>query len=145
MKEKGLKIRRGKRLDFAAVRALVASQSRWEGLAEKKLARLFRRLVKNLGYDLYVAEHQGHICGVVVVSYHHLLVQGGLCALVNTLIAPEGEIRRGLFAFALERAQKRGCRRVEVQIQEDQREEWDGLLAAYGFREAGRWFSRTLP
>jgi N-acetylglutamate synthase-like GNAT family acetyltransferase len=141
-----LKIRRGKRVDFAAVMALVQRGEEREWPSEKALVRLFRRLVSDLGYDLYVAERDGQVCGVVMVGYRRLLVQGGLCAVLDGVITTEtgGEIEQQLIAFAQERAHKKGCRLFQAQVSKQQREEWERLLCAAGFTPAGEWFSCSL-
>ncbi len=126
--------------------ALVQRVEEREWPSDKALVRLFRHLVSDLGYDLYVAEQDGEVCGVVMVGYRHLLVQGGLCAVLDGVITAEsgGEIRQRLLAFAQERARKKGCRMFQAQVSGQQREGWDGLLSAAGFTPAGEWFSYPL-
>jgi len=141
-----LKIRRGKRVDFTAVIALVQRTEGREWPPEKALVRLFRRLVSDLGYDLYVAEQNGEVCGVVMVGYRRLLIQGGLCAMLDGVITVEsgGEIGQRLITFAKERARKKGCRLVQALVSEQQGEEWGRLLSTAGFTPAGEWFSCPL-
>lgn len=126
--------------------ALVQRTEEREWPSEKTLVRLFRRLVNDLGYDLYVAEQNGEVCGVVMVGYRRLLVQGGLCAMLDGVITVEngGEIGQRLIAFAKERAQKRGCHIFQAQMGGQQGEEWGRLLSAAGFTSAGEWFSCPL-
>lgn len=126
--------------------ALVQRTEEREWPSEKTLVRLFRRLVNDLGYDLYVAEQNDEVCGVVMVGYRRLLVQGGLCAMLDGVITVEngGEIGQRLIAFAKERAQKRGCRIFQAQMGGQQGEEWGRLLSAAGFTSAGEWFSCPL-
>ena len=143
-----LNIRRGKRVDFAAVLDLARRAGTFESVPESEtgLARLFRRLVRDLGCDLYVAERGGEVQGVVMVSYRRLFVRGGLCALVDALLAggQDGEIRERLFAFAKERARKKGCRVLQVQVGEPPAGEWKRLLADAGLTATGTWFSCSL-
>ena len=133
-------------MDFAAVMALVQRAEEREWPSEKALARLFRRLVSDLGYDLYVAEQNGEVCGVVMVGYRRLLLQGGLCAMLDGVITAksEAEIGQQLIAFAKERARKKGCRLVQALVSGQRGEEWGRLLSAAGFTPAGEWFSCPL-
>ena len=90
------------------------------GDSPARRARFFRRLVADLGHDLYVAEDAGgEIVGLVAVSYARSLLRGGRSALldgVRTRREPAGPLLQGLVAFAEERARRRGCRRLAAWV-----------------------------
>jgi hypothetical protein len=96
-----------RRRDLPQVQALL-------GDAGTALARVFRRMVADLGRDLYVAEDPaGEIVGVVSVVYARSLAGGGTVAVLDGIRAratPAPELLAGLVAFAEERARRRGCR-----------------------------------
>ncbi len=67
-----VRVRRGRRHDLAAVQALLAAP------ACDRLERVFRRILADLGTDLYVAEDErGEIVGLVSVLYLRSLARGG--------------------------------------------------------------------
>ncbi|HJQ84036.1 MAG TPA: hypothetical protein VKA21_08175 [Candidatus Binatia bacterium] len=120
----GVRVRRGRRRDLAAVQALLGVAA-----ASDRLERWFRRIVADLGTDIYVAEDAaGTVIGLVSVVYARSLVQGGLSATLDGARArrePAGPLLDGLVAFAEERARKRGCRRLVACVPSD-----DGALRA---------------
>src|SRR3989442_13650722 len=72
-----VRVRRGRRHDLAAVQALLAAP------ADDRLARVFRRILADLGTDLYVAEDErGEIVVLVSVLYARPLARGGRSALL---------------------------------------------------------------
>src|SRR5919197_3936108 len=104
--------RRGGRHDRAAVQALLAMP------ASGRLARIFRRLLADLGTDLYVAEDErGEIVGLVSVLYARSLARGGRSALLDGARARRPALLPELVAFAEERARKRGCRRLAAWVE----------------------------
>jgi hypothetical protein len=119
----GVRVRRGRRRDLAGVRSLLGDPAR-EGLE-----RRFRRIVADLGADVYVAEDgAGAIVGLVSVVYARSLARGGVSALLDGARArpdPGPDVLAGLVAFAEERARKRGCRRLAAWVDPD-----DGALRA---------------
>src|SRR3989449_5567286 len=105
------RVRRGRRHDLAAVQALPAAP------ADAALSAVFRRIVADLGTDLYVAEDErGEIVGLVSVLYARSLARGGLSALLDGARARRPALLAGLVAFAEERARKRGCRRLAAWV-----------------------------
>jgi len=109
-----VRVRRGRRGDLAQVQSLLGAA------AGDRLERLFRRILADLGNDVYVAEDgAGEIVGLVSVTYARSLVRGGLSATLDgarARLQPAGTILAGLVAFAEERARKRGCRRLAAPV-----------------------------
>lgn len=105
-----LRIRRGRRQDFVAVRRLLGSTP--EAEADRRTLRRFRHIAADLGADLYVAHLAGKVVGVVHVSYARQIT-GGQRARIEDLAADreygQHSIESRLLAFALERARKRAC------------------------------------
>lgn len=109
----GIRLRRGRRRDLAQVQSLL-------GLAGgDRLARFFRRVVADLGTDLYVAEDgDGAIVGLVSVVYARSLVRGGMSATLDGARARAAPaLLDRLVAFAEERARRRGCRRLAAWVE----------------------------
>src|SRR5262245_328734 len=70
----GLRVRRGRRADLPQLAAVL-------GPGGEGLERVLRRLLADLGRDVYVAEEPGgEIVGLVSVVYARSLVRGGLGA-----------------------------------------------------------------
>jgi hypothetical protein len=111
----GFRVRRGRRRDLPQVAALLGCDAGgWR-------ARGFRRIIADLGTDVYVAEDQGgEIVGMVSVIYARSLAHGGLCASLDaarTRHEPVQALLGPLVAFAEERARKRGCLRLTACIE----------------------------
>jgi GNAT superfamily N-acetyltransferase len=136
-----VRVRRGRRGDLAQVQALLGAD------AGARLERVFRRILADLGSDVYVAEDGGgEIVGLVSVVYARSLVRGGLAAMLDgarTRGTPApSTLLEGLVAFAEERARKRGCRRLTVCLEPEEA----GLratLVARGYR-AGEFLVTDL-
>jgi hypothetical protein len=126
-----VRVRRGRRCDLAAVRSLLGAG------AGAGLERVFRRIVADLGGDVYVAEDgTGAIVGLVSVVYARSLARGGLSAMLDGARArpePGPAVLAGLVAFAEERARKRGCRRLAAWVDPDDRD-LRAALVARGYR-----------
>jgi hypothetical protein len=105
-----LRLRRGRRADVAQMEALLGVRP------GERPVRFYRRLLADLGADVYVAEDDaGEIVGIVSVVYARSLVRGGVSALLDGARArrtPARPLLEGLVAFAEERARRRGCRRL---------------------------------
>lgn len=107
-----VRIRRGRRTDYEQLAALGA----WPGVEgdARRSIRMFRRVIADLGCDLYVADENGDAVGLVTVSYQRVLALGGQRAVLEDLVVRED--RRGagigsrLLDFALRRARKRGVK-----------------------------------
>jgi len=110
----GVRVRRGRRRDLAQLESLLGATS------GERLALLFRRILKDLGIDVNVAEDgAGDIVGLVSVLYARTLVRGGVSAMLDGARArrePAQPLLEELVAFAEERARKRGCRRLTAWV-----------------------------
>jgi GNAT superfamily N-acetyltransferase len=124
-----VRVRRGRRRDFAQVRSLV------DAAARAHLERVFRRIVADLGTDVYVAESgDGEIVGLIAVTYARSLVRGGISAMLDgARTRRERDILDGLVAFAEERARKRGCDRLTAWVAPDDAD-LRATLVARGYR-----------
>jgi len=106
---KTVRLRRAGRRDLAAVQALAT------GVAAGRRTRFDRRLMADLGSDVYVAETSApRVVGVLAVSYLRSLAAGRFVAVLDTLCAePDHEALLGpMLAFAEARARRRGCREL---------------------------------
>lgn len=105
-----LRVRRGRRHDLPQVQAVLGAD------ADGRLTRLYRRILKDLRNDVYVAEEpNGEIVGIVALSYARSLMRGGLAAVLDgarTRREPARPVLDDLVAFAERRARRRGCRRL---------------------------------
>jgi N-acetylglutamate synthase-like GNAT family acetyltransferase len=105
-----LKIRRARRLDFAAVMRLLAPAG--EPSPDRRTLRRFRSIVADLGADLYVAEVGGEIVGVVHASYVRQLGGGQRGRIEDLAASPERAglgVEKSLLEFIVARARKRDC------------------------------------
>ena len=102
-------IRRGKRTDCVALQALLFPED--SGELGKAAARHWRRLAQDPAHDFYVAERDGTLWGMLLVSYVRTLRNPGWQAVLDTAVLQTGspDISRALLRFAKERARKRGC------------------------------------
>src|SRR5690242_20478119 len=76
-----MRVRRGRRHDFADVEAVLGRTGGSE--------RFYRRLTRDLAVDVYVAEDgSGAIVGVVTVAYARSLAAGGLAATLEVARRP---------------------------------------------------------
>ncbi|HZP42374.1 MAG TPA: hypothetical protein VFD84_12830 [Candidatus Binatia bacterium] len=112
--ESGVRIRRGRRRDLPAVERVLGRAP------ATGFGRVYRRVLRDLGTDVYVAEDAGGaIVGLVAVVYARSLVRGGASALLDGARAAARPVLDGLVAFAEERARRRGCRRLEAFVGDD--------------------------
>lgn len=125
-----VQIRRGRRHDLPGVEAVLG------GRPPGAFERLYRRIVADLGADLYVAEDaRGEIVGLVSLVYAHSLT-GGLSAWLDgahALEPPSRGLLEALVAFAEERARRRGCRRLTACFDREH-PELRATLLARGYR-----------
>lgn len=104
--------RRARRTDFDAIRTIVEASGLSAPALERTALRRFRRVVADLGADLYVAEVETRVIGVVHVTYARHLAGPAEAQLALLAVAPEVRrqgVGRGLVALAAARAQRRGC------------------------------------
>jgi GNAT superfamily N-acetyltransferase len=105
--------RRARRADFEMVWTLLTGSGRAvPGEPDRATLRRFRRVVADLGSDLYVAEADGRPLGLVHVVYTRRLPGAPEARLELLVVAPEArgdDVARELAAFAAARARRRGC------------------------------------
>jgi GNAT superfamily N-acetyltransferase len=104
--------RRVRRADFDAVRALLADSGLPLPTAERSDRHRFRRLMSDLGADLYLAERGPSALGILHVTYVRRLAAPAAARIELLLVSPPVRLQgigRGLLAFAIERARRRGC------------------------------------
>jgi len=104
--------RRARRTDADAVWTLL-SDAGIEAPAEDRTGlRRFRRLVADLGGDLYLAERDASLVGLVHITYARHLLAGQRATLALLVVAPEARrcgVGAGLIDLAAARARRRGC------------------------------------
>ena len=140
-----IRLRRARRTDFETVRALLAAAGLPVAADDRGVRSRFRRLVADLGADLYVATVDERICGVVHVTYARHLIAGPQATLELLVVAPEARrqgIGRALVDGAARRAQRRHCvrlsgRRVPVGAA--------GFFTHLGWRRSGEPLEFDLP
>lgn len=139
-----IRIRRGRRTDYAALAAL----GEWpavEGSGARSV-RLFRSVVADLAYDLYVAEAGESAIGIVAVSYVRALGLGGQRATLEELVVRADRrgqgVGRRLVEFAIGRALRRGVRAFEARPADPSAERF---LDHLGFRTCGGRYAWSLP
>jgi GNAT superfamily N-acetyltransferase len=104
--------RRARRTDFDAIGALLTAAGLTAPPPERAALRNFRRLVADLGSDLYVAERDAQVLGLVHVVYARRLFRPARARLELLLVSPAARghgVGRSLAALAVGRAQRRGC------------------------------------
>jgi N-acetylglutamate synthase-like GNAT family acetyltransferase len=104
--------RRARRTDADAVRTLLSDAGIERPPDDRAGLRRFRHLVADLGGDLYLAERDARLVGLVHVTYSRHLLEGQratLALLVVTPIARRRGVGAGLVALATARARRRGC------------------------------------
>jgi len=107
-----VRVRRGRRSDFARVRALLREPG-------PRRERFDRRTLGSLAGDVYVAEARGgEIVGIVAVAYLRSLAEGRFAAVLDAArVVPESApLLDRLIAFAEARARRRGCRRLAAWV-----------------------------
>jgi len=132
---KEVRLRRGSRRDLEAIARLLDPSA----LAERG-RRFDRRLVADLGHDVYVAEsREGELVGVVALAYFRSLTAGRFVAILDTLrvAGDRPTALAGLLDLAERRARSRGCRDLLAMP--------GAMAGAVGamLRERG-WTERTL-
>src|SRR5207244_3378949 len=106
------RVRRGRRHDFAHVQAVLGRPG------GDRAERLYYRMTRDLGTDLYVAEEEGGaIVAVIALAYGRSLLRGGLAAVLEVVRrSMEPRLGEGLVAFAEERARRRGWRALGARM-----------------------------
>lgn len=138
-----IRIRRARRGDYEALARLAG----WPEVAggERRTLRLFRNVVADQAYDLYVAEDAGDVVGVGAVSYARVLALGGQRAMLEEVVVRADRRRGGLGRALVEhlaaRARRRAARALEAAPRGD---DGEAFLRALGFDADGRRFARPL-
>ena len=134
------RVRRGRRHDFPHVQAVLGRAG------GDRAERLYHRMMRDLGTDLYVAEEEGGtIVAVVVLAYGRSLGAGGLVAVLEVARrSTEPRLGEGLVAFAEERARRRGCRELAARM-DGADAELRAVLVARGFRPADVLVTELVP
>ena len=105
-----LTIRRGRRTDLSACQTILfpgTSDEEWH----KAEVRHWRRLARDPALDFYVAQHDGVLQGMILVSYIRRLHHPSWLAVLDLAVLPSAptQVGQALLDFAKERAQKRAC------------------------------------
>jgi hypothetical protein len=135
-----MKVRRGKRKDFEALADIFAADTP----SHEVSYRWYVKILKDLNHDLYVAEGEARILGLVSVGYFKSIQDGGRRAVIEYLgsvsHAPPG-IKRKLVEIVLGRARKKNCWRIEAsRLCVD-----DEVLRGFGLTEEVTSYSLLLP
>jgi len=141
-----LRMRRAQWRDFDAVAALVAECAAGELPPDRHTKRRFRRIVHDLGNDLYLAFAEQALVGLVHIVYVRELVAPRRAELAALLLAPALRCPEGyrlLVQFACMRARKRDCGVIIARLR-TVAAELDAVLAGVGFESQGAWVALRL-
>ncbi len=142
-----LHIRRSRRSDFTAVMALLAVGGIPVPPPDRATLHRFRALVADLGTDLYLAEVDGTLAGLIHVTYARQLTVGPRAG-IEQLFVVEGFRRRGigtaLLEFARRRARRRGCMALRCALSTPAPSAVAEFLAKADMQTAGTWFAQDL-
>ena len=144
MLQRSVKIRRGKRTDFPTLLQLLTPIALQD--IDKAQVRHWRRIAGDPTHDFYVAEQEGVVRGMVLVSYIRGLTYQGWQAILD-LVAPVSALREVglvLLNFAKTRAQQRGCHHILVWQTTPQEEGLTTLFCQAGFLRSGEVLSCAL-
>jgi GNAT superfamily N-acetyltransferase len=140
MEGRPIRIRRGRRTDFAAVLAVLAGPDTLVPPPDRRTLHRFRQLVADLGCDFYLATIDERVVGVVHVTYARQLAAAPLATLA-TLAVAESSRGRGvgtaLLRFVTARARKRGCGNLRCALAEEPAPAAAALLQRAGARPRG--------
>jgi len=146
MPPRPIRLRRARRTDFDAIGVLLAGRVSTEWSAGRPALRRFRRVVADLGSDLYVAARDAQVVGVVHVTYARQL--GGMPHARLEVLAVDPDARghglgRSLIALAVERARRRGCAALRCAAAADS-DSARAFLAHAGWQASGAEFAFDL-
>ena len=139
-------IRRGRRTDISACQAMLfpnTSDEEWR----KTEVRHWRRLARDPTLDFYVAQQDGGLQGIVLVSYVRRLRHHGWQAVLDIALLPSAptQVGQALLDFALGRAQKRACPSVVWLPYPDQStEQLTPTFRENGFQQIGEFWACKL-
>lgn len=137
--------RRAQRTDFDAIRAILTASGLSAPEPDRAGLRRFRRIVADLGGDLYLADATARVVGVVHVSYARHLISGPRARLELLVVAPDVRRRgigRGLATWAAMRARRRGC--TALRCGDAETDDGRAFLSNVGWRRAGEEFMFDL-
>lgn len=100
---------------------------------ERRFLRRFRRLVADLGADLYVATRREAVAGCVHVTYSRQLLTGHRARIDLLAAAPQEPeaVVRALLETAIQRARRRDC--VSLALEDAEAKIDPALLQRAGF------------
>jgi GNAT superfamily N-acetyltransferase len=104
--------RRGRRTDLFAILGVLAASELPTPVPDRATLRRFRRLIADLGNDLYVALLEERLVGFLHVSYARQLAAAARARVEALVVAPEARGRgvgSSLAELARRRAERRGC------------------------------------
>jgi N-acetylglutamate synthase-like GNAT family acetyltransferase len=107
-----VKLRRARRTDFARIVAVLAASGQAVPPPDRATLRRFRRVVADLGSDLYVALERERPVGVVYVTYARQLATAARARVETLAVAPginAAAATAALLDCAVARARRRGC------------------------------------
>lgn len=138
--------RRARRTDFVSIMELLAGSCARIPPADRATLRRFRRVVADLGADLYVGVIDERVVGVVHVTYARQLSSGARARVEALVVAPEVR-RRGvaasLVALITARARRRGCSELTCNVGAAAPEA-AAFFAAMGWHRSGGLYCRRL-
>ena len=142
-----LTIRRGRRTDLSACQTLLFPDAAGEE-GRKAEVRHWRRLARDPALDFYVAQHDGLLQGMILVSYVRRLRRSGWLAVVDSAVLPAApaQVGQALLSFAKERARKRACPSLVWLPGSSQStaQLTPTFLRAHGFQQVGAFWSCPL-
>ncbi|MDX2166397.1 MAG: GNAT family N-acetyltransferase [Deltaproteobacteria bacterium] len=115
MRSRPIRLRRVRRTDFEALTGLLAAAELAVRADDRALRSRFRRLVADLGADLYLASIDDAVCGVVHVTYARHLLAAPQAMLELLVVHPQRRrlgVGRALANAAIARARRRGCQQL---------------------------------
>jgi GNAT superfamily N-acetyltransferase len=104
--------RRARRTDFDAVGAILQASAAPTPPRDRAGLHRFRRVVADLGADLYVAEADGRVLGIVHISYVRHVNRPPEARIELLVVDPPMRrqgVGRGLLVLAAARARRHGC------------------------------------
>ena len=138
--------RRARRTDFTAIVQVLGASGLPTPAPDRPTLRRFRRLIADLGTDLYIAEASGRLVGFVHLTYVRDITVGTRARMEALVVSPDVR-RRGigssLTLLARRRGRRRGCHELLcsaapsiVAVRE--------FLAHDGWQPSGEGFCATL-
>ncbi len=141
-----IRVRRGRRTDVVRVIEILATSGQPVPPADRATLRRFRRLVADLGADLYVATIDERVVGLVHVSYTRQVATPAR-ARIESLATMGDESAAGVFVrlleLSIERAVKRECHEI-TWLPDRANATVERVLAQTGWMRDGSLFRRSL-